>query len=75
MSDSDSAPVEQPEEDQPAQEEEGEVVGEETPQEALRSLLKRAQYNDTLFKGLHEACRQIEKGKAELCVLASDCDQ
>lgn len=74
MSDSDSQPAEQPAEEQPQVEEE-EVVGEETPQEALRSLLKRAQYNDTLFKGLHEACRQIEKDKAELCVLASDCDQ
>ncbi len=74
MSDSEEQ-VEQPTEEQPQENAEEEVVGEETPQEALRNLLKRAQYNDTLFRGLHETCRQIEKGKAELCVLASDCDQ
>jgi len=34
-----------------------EVVGTETPLEALRNLLKQAQNQDTLYKGLHESCR------------------
>ena len=49
-------------------------VGEETPEEALRTLLTQAQNQDTLYKGLHESCRQIEKSKAALCILAMDCD-
>lgn len=41
---------------------------------ALRLVLKKAMAHDGLCKGLHEACRAIERGQAQLCVLAESCD-
>ena len=75
MSDHEEKPAEEVEgEGAEGAEEEVEVIGEETPEQALRTLITQAQNCDTLFKGLHECCRQIEKGKAALCILATDCD-
>eukprot|EP01025_Chloroclados_australasicus_P051575 TRINITY_DN600_c0_g2_i1.p1 TRINITY_DN600_c0_g2~~TRINITY_DN600_c0_g2_i1.p1 ORF type:complete len:167 (+),score=14.89 TRINITY_DN600_c0_g2_i1:143-643(+) len=42
---------------------------------ALRLVLKKALAHDGLARGLHEACRAIEKGQGQLCVLADDCNQ
>jgi small subunit ribosomal protein S12e len=42
---------------------------------ALQIVLKKALAHDGLSRGLHEAARAIEKGQAQLCVLADDCDQ
>ena len=42
---------------------------------ALKLVLKKALANDGLCRGLHEACRAIEKGEAQLCVLAGNCEE
>jgi len=42
---------------------------------AVQNVLKKALAHDGLSRGLHEACRAIEKGEAQLCVLAEDCNQ
>lgn len=42
---------------------------------AIQQVLKKALTHDGLSRGLHEACRAIEKGQAQLCVLADDCNQ
>jgi small subunit ribosomal protein S12e len=42
---------------------------------AVRVVLKKALAHDGLSRGLHEACRSIEKGQAQLCILAEDCNQ
>ncbi len=38
-------------------------------------VLKKALAHDGLARGLHEAARAIEKGQAQLCILADDCAQ
>ena len=46
----------------------------------LQKLLKLASYDDKLAKGLHEVCKSLEASsaldakKADLCILAEDCD-
>lgn len=42
---------------------------------ALRLVLKKALAYDGLCRGLHEACRAIEKGQAQLAVLAGNCNE
>lgn len=37
-------------------------------------MLKTALAHDGLSRGLHEATRAIERGQAQLCVLAEDCN-
>jgi len=41
---------------------------------AVQMVLKKALAHDGLSRGLHEAARAIEKGQAQLCVLAEDCN-
>lgn len=41
---------------------------------ALQMVLKKALAHDGLSRGLHETVRAIEKGQAQLCIIASDCD-
>eukprot|EP00877_Chromochloris_zofingiensis_P005384 jgi/Chrzof1/14847/Cz09g18090.t1 len=42
---------------------------------AVQLVLKKSLAHDGLSRGLHEACRCIEKGEAQLCILAEDCNQ
>mmetsp|Transcript_2625 Transcript_2625/g.9614 ORF Transcript_2625/g.9614 Transcript_2625/m.9614 type:complete len:147 (+) Transcript_2625:82-522(+) len=42
---------------------------------ALQLVLKKALAHTGLSRGLRESVRAIEQGKAELCVLAQNCDQ
>jgi len=42
---------------------------------AVQVVLKKALAHDGLARGLHEASRAIERGQAQLCVLADDCNQ
>ena len=57
-----------------------EVVVENVPKEAMdinaavRMVLKKSLQHDGLARGLHEGARAIEKGQAQLCILAEDTD-
>ena len=42
---------------------------------AIQVVMKKALAHDGLSRGLHEACRAIERGEAQLCILADDCNQ
>jgi small subunit ribosomal protein S12e len=42
---------------------------------AVQLVLRKALAHDGLARGLHEAARAIERGQAQLCVLADDCNQ
>jgi small subunit ribosomal protein S12e len=42
---------------------------------AVALVLKKALAHDGLSRGLHESARALERGTAQLCVLADDCDQ
>eukprot|EP00775_Hariotina_reticulata_P011266 gene11266-11416_t len=42
---------------------------------AVQLVLKKALAHDGLSRGLHEAARAIERGEAQLCILAEDCNQ
>ena len=42
---------------------------------AIQVVFKKALAHDGLSRGLHEASRAIERGQAQLCVLADDCNQ
>jgi len=43
--------------------------------QAVQLVLRKALAHDGLSRGLHEATRAIEKGEAQLCILAEDCNQ
>merc|ERR1711924_45133 len=41
---------------------------------ALQQVLKKALAHNSLARGLHEGCKAIERGDAQLTVLAEDCN-
>ncbi len=49
-------------------------VGEMDLMKALQEVLKKALVHDGLVRGLNEAVKAIDRADAQLCVLASDCD-
>lgn len=42
---------------------------------AIQLVLKKALAHDGLARGLHESARAIERGQAQLAILADDCNQ
>ncbi|KAJ5067657.1 40S ribosomal protein S12 [Anaeramoeba ignava] len=42
--------------------------------EDLKEVLKHAQINDIILRGLNQSVKTIFAGQAALCVLANDCD-
>ena len=64
--------VEEEEEEAPAAPAPGEPMDINT---AVQVVLKKALAHDGLCRGLGEACRAIERGDAQLCILAEDCNQ
>ena len=42
---------------------------------AIQLVLKKSLAHDGLARGLHESARAIERGQAQLAILADDCNQ
>jgi small subunit ribosomal protein S12e len=55
---------------------EGEVAVEEnTINNALKEVLKKALIHDGLARGLHECAKALDRRQAHLCVLSSSCNE
>lgn len=52
-----------------------EDVGEMDLMKALQEVMKKAIVHDGLVRGLNECAKALDRGLAQLCVLASDCDE
>ena len=55
-------------------EEQEEVKEEMNVQNALKHVLKNAQIADGLVKGLNEVGKSLDSKRAQLCILAKDCE-
>ena len=69
MSDEEAAAAEETPVEEPAAEEPM------TLDQATKEVLKNALVHDGLRRGLHEACKALDKGEAKLCVLSQGCNE
>jgi small subunit ribosomal protein S12e len=56
--------------------EDGEVaINENSVQDALKVVLKKAMIHDGLVRGLRECAKALDKKEAHLCIMAANCDE
>lgn len=51
------------------------AVEENTINNALKEVLKKALIHDGLARGLHECAKALDRRQAHLCVLSSSCNE